>query len=294
MSWLSLRARPGGCRDAALAALFAAGSQGVHEDGDALVTHFPDASSADAARRAVLAACPGAAVEVTPLPDIDWTERWKQGVRAHRLGRLTVAPPWLAGELDPATTIVIDPAMGFGTGEHATTRGVVRLMQDVVRPGDHVADLGAGSAVLSIAAAKLGAARVAAIEMDHEAIGNAEENVERNGVGDRVRVLEGDAAVMLPLVAPVRVVLANILSSVHVELLPVIEPSLTADGEAILSGILVSERAAMLDVLHARGWEARAEDSEDAWWSVHVAMKPGMGASGAAAANAAMMGTAAR
>ena len=281
MTWLSLRARPGGCRDAALAALFAAGSQGVHEDGDSLVTHFPDAASANAARLALLEACPDAAVELAPLPDVDWTESWKKGIRAHPLGRLTIAPPWLADGLDAATTVVIDPAMGFGTGEHPTTRGVVRLMQHVVRPGDDVADLGAGSAVLSIAAAKLGAARVAAIEMDPEAIGNAEENVERNGVADRVRVLEGDAAMLLPLVAPVRVVVANILSSVLVELLPVIERALSPDGEAILSGILESERAEMLDVLAARGWLVREEDREDVWWSVHVAMAGAARSSGA-------------
>jgi ribosomal protein L11 methylase PrmA len=76
---------------------------------------------------------------------------------------------------------VIDPGMAFGTGDHPTTRGVVRLMQGAVRPGDLVADLGAGSAVLSIAAIKLGAARAAAIEFDPDAIGNAEENVARNG-----------------------------------------------------------------------------------------------------------------
>ena len=64
--------------------------------------------------------------------------------------------------------------MAFGTGEHATTRGVVRLMQAVIRPGDRVADLGSGSAVLAIAAAKLGAPYVAAIELDHDAIENAE------------------------------------------------------------------------------------------------------------------------
>jgi ribosomal protein L11 methyltransferase len=253
-----------------MAALFEAGSQGVHEDGDALVTHFPDERAAGAARDAVLAACPEAAIEVAPLPDVDWTERWKGGIGAHALGRLTVAPPWLGDALDPATTIVIDPAMAFGTGEHATTRGVVRLLQSIVREGDDVADLGAGSAILAIAAAKLGARRVAAIEMDPDAIGNAEENVRRNGVSDRVRVIEGDAAVVLPLVAPVRVVLANILSSVLVALLPTIERALAPDGEAVLSGILQSERPQMLDVLAGRGWRVAAEDREEAWWSVHV------------------------
>ena len=160
--------------------------------------------------------------------------------------------------------------MAFGTGEHQTTRGVVRLLPALLRTGDRVADLGAGSAVLSIAAAKLGAEQVFAIELDHDSIANANDNVVRNGVADRVTVLEGDAAVLLPLVAPVRVVLANILSSVLVALLPTIERALAPDGEAVLSGILQSERPQMLEVLAGRGWRVVAEDHEDAWWSVHV------------------------
>ena len=170
-----------------------------------------------------------------------------------------------------ARTVVIEPEMAFGTGEHETTRGVVRLLPDLIRPGDRVADLGAGSAVLAIAAAKLGAASVAAIEIDHDAIANAEENVSRNGVAERVTVIEGDAAVLLPLVAPLRVVLANILSSVLLELLPSIRDALTADGEAILSGILLDERDTMLAALTRGGWRVVVEDVEGAWWTARVA-----------------------
>jgi ribosomal protein L11 methyltransferase len=125
--------------------------------------------------------------------------------------------------------------------------------------------------VLSIAAAKLGAAQVFAIELDHDSIANANENVVRNGVADRVTVLEGDAGVLLPLVAPVRVVLANILSSVLLELLPRIADALSDGGEAILSGILVEERPVMLDALAAAGWRVLAEDVEGTWWTVRVA-----------------------
>src|SRR5439155_11259178 len=181
-------------------------------------------------------------VETEPLPLIDWSQQWRQSIGAQELGALVIAPPWLADRFDPGRTIVIDPGMAFGTGEHATTRGVVRLLQSLVRRGDRVADLGAGSAVLAIAAAKLGAAHVAAIEIDPDAIGNAEQNVRRNDVEDRVIVIEGDARVLLPLVAPVRLVTANIVSSVIVELLPVIASALDANGRAILSGILLSER----------------------------------------------------
>ena len=186
------------------------------------------------------------------------------------MGALTVVPPWLAAPFPTATTIIIDPAMAFGTGEHATTRGVLRLMQDVIRPGDVVADLGAGSAVLAIAAARLGAARVAAVENDPDAISNAEGNVVLNGVADRVKVIEGDASLVLPLIAPVRVVLANIVSSVLVDLLPVIGRSLTGNGVAILSGILVEEQSRMTWLVELKGWRVLADVRQDGWWSAVI------------------------
>jgi ribosomal protein L11 methyltransferase len=269
-AWVTVRVLPGADRDGVSASLFEAGAMGVQELDDMLLTQVASQDEADAIVRAVLAEHPDARASTETLPNVDWSEQWKRGIRAQELGGLTVTPPWLAGGLDPARTIVIEPAMAFGTGEHATTRGVVRLLQSVVRNGDHVADLGSGSAVLAIAAAKLGAARVAAIELDHDAIENAEENVLRNGVADRVSVIEGDAAMLLPLVAPVRVVTANIISSVLVELLPLIGLALESDGRAILSGILAVERDDMIRLITDSGWNVEAEDSEDIWWSVTI------------------------
>ncbi|MFL5577477.1 MAG: 50S ribosomal protein L11 methyltransferase [Gemmatimonadaceae bacterium] len=272
-AWIAFRVRAARDPEGVAAALFASGSQGLQEEGEALLTHFPPGTDVEAVRAAVRAADEGARIEVGEAPAVDWTEAWKERVGAHELAGLTVAPPWLADRYEPARTIVIDPGMAFGTGEHATTRGVVRLMQRVVRPGVVVADLGAGSAVLAIAAAKLGAGRVAAVEMDEEAIGNAEENVARNGVADRVRVLHGDAAIFLPLLAPVDVVLANIISSVLVELLPAIADALAPGGRAILSGILQEERESMLAVLEATGWAVLEEDREEIWWSASIARR---------------------
>lgn len=273
MNWLSVRVRPGASPGAAMAALFEMGSLGVHEAGAELVTHFDDSADAAAITAAVLAADPGAVVDAELIPAVDWAEEWKKGVRAHDLGVLAIVPPWLAEGRDATRTVVIEPEMAFGTGEHETTRGVVRLLPGIIRPGDRVADLGAGSAVLAIAAAKLGAGRVTAIELDHDAIANARENVHRNAVADVVTVLEGDAGVLLPLVAPVRVVLANIISSVLREMLPAIAGALTPDGVAVLSGILVEERAAMLAFLDASGWMLVAEDQEGQWWSAQIARR---------------------
>ncbi len=255
---------------AVAAAMFAAGAEGVHEDASRLITHLPAEHDPQSFVVAVRKADPALTAEHSALEDVDWSERWRDRITSHRLGTLTVTPPWLAADMDPATTVVIEPAMAFGTGEHPTTRGVVRLMQGAIRPGDSVADLGAGSAVLAIAAVKLGASRAFAIEMDHDSIANAEENVERNGVTARIAVLEGNAEELLPLVAPVRLILANIISSVLLELLPLIAASLAPGGQVILSGILLEERPRMLEALAAHGWVVEDEDAEEAWWSVRA------------------------
>ena len=271
--WTSVRIEPStpDARTRCLAALFEIGSQGVHEDGDALVTHFPPATDLDVVRSALQAADVTVRIETAPVPDIDWSEAWKERIVVQEAGELAIAPPWLAEGRDPNRTVIIEPGMAFGTGDHATTRGVVRLLPTALRAGNDVADLGAGSAVLSIAAAKLGAARVYAIELDGEAIPDAEANVGRNGVADRVHLFEGDAGALLPLVAPVHLVLANIISSVLIELLPIIARSLTPDGGAILSGILHEERDTMLGILTTHGWRVLREDHEDIWWSVSIA-----------------------
>ncbi|MBC8086517.1 MAG: 50S ribosomal protein L11 methyltransferase [Phycisphaerae bacterium] len=277
VGWTSVRVRPGvdgadaaTARSACLSALFASGAQGVHEDGGSLVTHFPPGFNLQAVHHALTEADNDVVIETAPVPEIDWSVEWKARIVAHELGPLTVSPPWLAHNYDAAQCVVIDPGMAFGTGDHATTRGVIRLLPQVLRAGDVVADLGAGSAILAIAAAKLGAARVYAIELDHDSIANAEENVARNGVADVVHVFEGDATAFLPLVAPVRVVLANIISSVLIDLLPAIALCLAGDGAAILSGILRDERDMIVTALTDHGWHIVDEDAEDIWWSAIV------------------------
>ncbi|HEX5408611.1 MAG TPA: 50S ribosomal protein L11 methyltransferase [Gemmatimonadaceae bacterium] len=272
-SWVEVRvcgiAESG--RDAVVRALVQAGAAGVQDVNGELVTHLEDSANRAALDAAVTSASAGAQVRYTTADASDWARAWPVRVGVNRVGRIAVAPPWLAaGTASAEIAILIDPAMAFGTGEHETTRGVLHLMQAVIRQGDFVADLGTGSAVLAIAAARLGAGRVAAIDLDHDAIGNAEENVARNHAEDRVRVIEGDAGMLLPLLAPVRVILANIISSVLLDLAAAMRAALTADGQAILSGMLASERQDVRRELERRRWEMGAELVEGDWWSCVV------------------------
>ncbi|HKS07796.1 MAG TPA: 50S ribosomal protein L11 methyltransferase, partial [Gemmatimonadaceae bacterium] len=250
------------------AALFAAGAEGVIEEGAALVTVFADHEVATAAERAARAADHKAETSRTAFEPEDWTVRWRNSVRVHDVGRFVIAPPWLANG-DPRT-IVIDPGLGFGTGEHETTRLALRMLSNVVRRGDVVADVGCGSGILSIACAKLGAARVTGIEIDTQAIRNAEENVDHNGVGATVGIVDGDASVLLPLLAPVRVIVANIVSSTLLELEPAFAQSLDADGDVIVGGVLRTERDAFVESLTARGWRVEHERDDGEWWGAHL------------------------
>ena len=270
MSWIALRITPQSNRDGVIAALFESGSQGVQEDGATVLTHFPADAGIEDIRRAITVADPRAEISITDSPETDYSQ-WRASVAAHEVGGLVISPPWLAEGLDPRKTIIVDPAMAFGTGEHPTTRGAIRLMQGVIRRGDVVADLGAGSAVLSIAAIKLGAARAAAVEIDHDSIDNAENNLRANGVSGQVEVIEGDAGILLPLLAPVRVVLANIISSVIIPLLPVMKAALAPGGQAIISGVLMDERDQMVGALRQNAWTIEREDTEDTWWSAQIA-----------------------
>jgi ribosomal protein L11 methyltransferase len=274
VNWLAVSVRTvGEDRTAVVDALFAAGSRAVEEVGDDLRTYLPRGTDPEPIVRAVTAASPSALVEMSDVVVADWNTAWRDRLTVHRAGQFSIAPPWLAADLDPASTIVVDPGMAFGTGDHATTRGVLRLLSKVVRRGDRVADLGAGSAVLSIAAAKLGASSVVAIELDEDAIDNAESNVRTNGVGDWVTVLHGDAGLLLPLVAPVRVVLANIVAPVLLALISVVDEALAPEGRVIVGGITEDESAAFATAVEGAGWRIEAEDREESWWTAVLARR---------------------
>ncbi len=283
--WLELRARraePGGEEEAeeegVLAdALLSLGGRAVEERDGWLVTHVrappdPETVRADAARR--LEERVGARVEVVcGWRDVeDWSEAWKRGLAPRRISaRLWVTPSWeeagLRARLPPgAHVVVVDPGMAFGTAEHATTRGALRLLDRALVPGARVLDVGAGSAILSVAAALLGAAEIVAIEGDPVAGEYARENVVRNGAGERVRWVgawaNGD---LLRALGPADGVLANLESGTLRRLLPGLRDALQSGGWLILSGVLAEEWEGFADEV-ARAGLARVETDADGEW----------------------------
>jgi ribosomal protein L11 methyltransferase len=279
--WLVLSVKLGDpeLRPLASEALVGLGAGAVQETADALVTYLAAPADPDLfveeAHRAVADALPaGASAEITWhwQENEDWARTWKQGLAPRVISpRLVVKPTWTEWDAAPGQVVLdVDPQMAFGTGEHATTRGCLRLLDRVVRDGDRVLDVGSGSAILAIAAVRLGAREAIAVEYDPDANINARENVEQNGTEGRVAIVEALAEPgMMAEMGRFDLVLANILSGVIRPLLPAFRDALGGDpaGRLIVSGILITEHADVLRDAEAAGFRMEMTDEEDEWWS---------------------------
>lgn len=271
----------GGVGDVTPGLLELHGSVGVVEEPQTWRAYFPAPSDPEVWWAELVAAF--AAAGLAPprrwgwQDDEDWLAGWKARWRPQRVGRrFVVTPSWEDVPAQPGDLVLrLDPGMAFGTGDHPTTRSCLRLLEAALRPGERVLDIGTGSGVLAIAAALLGARHVYAVDHDPEAVRTARENVARHGLEDRVRVelVEVNAEV-LPRLGPVDLVLANLLSSLLLPLLPALPGTLAARGRAILAGLLETERPAFEAALQAAGLRVVATDEEandeGGWWSACV------------------------
>lgn len=256
--------------------LLALGGLSVLDEGADLVTYLPEPEDPELlAREAEVFLADWIADDAPGLSwrwqaNEDWAREWRRGLAPRKVSpRLVVKPSWTDWDRGEAEVVIdIDPQMAFGTGEHATTRGCLRLLDRHLREGDRVLDVGSGSAILAIAAAKLGAAEVIAIEYDTDANINARENIDRNEVSDRITLHEAMAdAELLERLGTFDLILANILSGVIRPLLPALLAGLRRDGRLIVSGILRSEREEVVAAAASTGFTLAAEDQEEDWWS---------------------------
>ena len=258
-------------RDGMSAWLVARTGHAVEErDDGTLVTFAPDEATADALVSELgREVDPTARTERRLLEPVDWSTGWRHGLGARRFGRLTVVPSWLPEAATPDLhTVVLDPENAFGSGEHGSTRAALTLLERLVLPGGLVLDLGSGSGILAIAAVKLGALRAIGIENDPEANDVATRNAARNGVGDQVQFLDGDAGVLAPLAGPADLILSNILRTANTALLPSITSALAPGGLAIFSGMEQEEAPAFRHALESVGFTVLLETVDTGWWSV--------------------------
>lgn len=210
-------------------------------------------------------------------PHEEWAETWKRGLGPRRVtDRLVVAPWWTEPDLRPGDRVIrLDPGVAFGTAEHGSTRGCLRLLEGAVAEEDRVLDLGAGTGILAIAAAQLGARTVVAVESDPYACEAARENAHRNEVADRVRVVEArtDADDVAGR-GPVHGIVANIQTEVLVGLLPGAARALEPGGWLVLGGIPEAERGRVVEAARGDGFSLEDEHLEEGWWSGRLSRAP--------------------
>jgi ribosomal protein L11 methyltransferase len=282
-------------RDRLVALLADHGLLAIQEDDVAAprmwLAHFATRAARDAAK-ATIAALPDARelrVETTEVDDEDWARRTQADLPAVRVGRLIVAPPWdLPANVDgraangqpvcrdalralPSSdvVIIIEPSRGFGTGHHESTRLSLVLLQSRDLTGRSVLDVGTGSGVLAIAAAKLGATFVSAIDIDPDAVENARENIERNGVASAVEAHVRDFIEDHSLAAA-EIVTANLTGTLlarHAhDLARLVRPA----GSLIVAGFTADERDMVIDAF-APAFAVSESAEEAGWWAFVMA-----------------------
>ena len=202
---------------------------------------------------------------LTYAEEEDWANAWKQYFKPTKVGdRLVIVPSWEAYAPAPDELILkLDPGMAFGTGGHPTTRLCMQVLETTVKPGMKIADIGTGSGILSIAAARLGALQVLATDIDPLACRIARENVVVNELEGAIAVL--DLAQFDSKAQECDLIVANILAATIIELAPSIAPRLKPGGIFIGSGIVTEYHAAVREALAEVGLELIETRSEDIW-----------------------------
>ncbi|MFZ7127019.1 MAG: 50S ribosomal protein L11 methyltransferase [Desulfobacterales bacterium] len=208
-------------------------------------------------------------VQSRPVDEEDWSESWKAFFHPQRIGRrLVVKPSWR--DFDAGTDdliLEIDPGMAFGTGTHPTTAMCLETLEELVEPGCRLLDVGCGSGILMIAAARLGAGLVAGLDRDPVAVGITRENLIRNGIGpDRFRLHCGH--LLEAIDSRFDMVVANILAEVVVDLMDTIGRVLRPGGWFVGSGIIVERREAVLERLEAKGFGSPQIRTDGQWMAV--------------------------
>ncbi|MEM7417627.1 MAG: 50S ribosomal protein L11 methyltransferase [Gemmatimonadota bacterium] len=278
--WLEVHARAAVTPDVGVLladALVSAGARGVEERMGSYVAWFEEPEDAEdfvtglSHDLAIQSGLPGLVLTHSWRDHADWAELWKQGLAPRRVtDRIVVHPSWAPPEdVRPGDIVLsIDPGMAFGTAEHGTTRGCLRLLDGRVEQGSRLLDIGSGSGILAMAAVGLGAAHVTAIEADALAVEALHENVEMAGASDSVEVLHARATADSIAAYPgVDGIVANLERGL---LLPLIVGTAQALGPGrwlIVSGILEEEWEGVARTIEEHGFSLAEVDADDGWRS---------------------------
>ena len=210
-----------------------------------------------------------AKIEVLGTDEDEWSTAWKKYYKSTPLTRrLVVVPSWETYEKRPGELVVsMDPGMAFGTGTHETTRLCAQLLEDYLSAGDRMLDVGSGSGILAICAAKLGASECLACDIDPVAVRTEEENVRRNGCAN-IRCITSDllSEIRVSDAGVFDVVTANIVADVIIKLAPELPPFMKKGGRLIASGIIEPRAQEVDGAVEKYGFCKIGSKKENGWY----------------------------
>ena len=207
-------------------------------------------------------------LEIANVREEDWAENWKKYYKPFRVGRhLVVRPVWEKYEPQAGDKIIsIDPGMAFGNGTHETTSMCLGLVEDYIKPGYEVLDVGTGSGILAIASVLMGAQSALGVDLDPVAVRVANENIERNGLSDRVHAQVGDLVKGIDTQADV--VFANIIADAVIMLSRAVRAHMKPGGVFICSGIILEREQEVLDALSEAGFTVDRIEHRGEWSAI--------------------------
>lgn len=213
-------------------------------------------------------------VAFATISDGDWGEAWKKYYKPTHIGkRLVIKPSW--EDYRPKTdelVVELDPGMAFGTGTHETTMICLELLEEYVKKGCTVIDVGCGSGILSIAAAKLGAAKVIAIDKDEVAVRVAKENIHRNKLDSVIEVYKGNKLQNMDIKGDI--VVANIIADVVIDLSKEVPLYLKEKGIFLASGIIKDRKLSVKEALEKDGFDLVREIEKGEWIALISTLAP--------------------
>lgn len=208
--------------------------------------------------------------------EIDWADAWKSHYHPIRIGKhILIRPLWTEIAPQPGDIVIaLDPGMAFGTGTHPSTQLCLEAIEDLITPGMKVLDLGCGSGILAIAAAKLGAVSILGLDIDPIAVKVAEENIQQNHTADRVTVQQGSLENLITSAHRFDLIIVNILARIIIEMCShglgqIVRPG----GLAIFSGIIEDQADEVENALHQAGLEPYKRYHQHDWVGI-VARRP--------------------
>lgn len=211
------------------------------------------------------------------VDDADWAEAWKAHYHPVRLGqRIVIRPLWIELETQPDDVVIaLDPGMAFGTGTHPTTQLCLEAAEAVITAGARVLDLGTGSGILAIGAAKLGAGHVLALDNDAIAVQAAQDNIAQNGVTGQITVQAGSLADALAASTAFDVLLVNILARIIIQMCGEgLGDLLHPNGVGVFSGIIDTQADDVEAALRSAGLTPYARRQQGDWVAIEARRTP--------------------